>query len=215
MEMMEFETPSESPYALWWQQRKWFVEMGGFLCAPLPFAIAFVVVFGFGSAFIGLMPGADTLNVELSGVGTPWIGLVVLFGVAALWYWRVLRHGYPLLVMGVMTAIAVVIELVITDFSLNVLVVDQTEPLIAALGAMGWLMLGLLGFMGLIAKGLVDGVFIGLMMGIFMGLLAGFPLSIEAMVLMTAIYCSAGGLVAGTVSGVLRPMVKAFIQRRG
>ncbi len=205
----------EKKRATWWQEQRSSIRdfgLPGVLGGPWPVTILLVLALGVGSAVIGLIPGVNTHDVTLSGAGAPWIGLVVLLAVAAVWYWRELRHGYPLPWMAIIVAAAVVLALLVNTLALDTLAVEQPDAFIGGMG-LGWLMGGLLFLMGFLFEGFALSLLMGVLMGVFLGVLAGFVISFDAVLIMVGIYAPLG-VLAGGLAGILRPVVQDFRRKR-
>lgn len=200
--------------AAWWREQRGKVRdfgLPGALAEPLLVMVLLVLSLGVGSAAIGLLPGVDTHAVTLSGAGAPWIGLVVLGIVAALWYGRELRRAFSLPWMAGIAAAAVVLALLANSLALDSLAVDQPDALIGSLG-MGWLLGGLLLLMGFLFEGFTVSLLMGVLMGILLGVLLGFVISFDAVLIMVGIYGPLGGL-AGGLAGTLRPLLRGLRRR--
>jgi len=195
----------EQSRAFWWQSQQNDFGLPDAVYAPLPFAVVLVLALGVGSSFIGLFPGVDTHTATLSGLGAPWIGLLVLLAVAGLWYWRVLHKGYAPSGMAIITLCALVIALLVNTLALDVLAVEYPDAFIGGLG-LGLLFGGLLLLIGFLFEKFVLSVLMGLLMGLFLGVLAGFAIGFEAILLLIFIYGPIGAL-AGGLAGMLRPML--------
>ncbi len=206
------ELPAAERRAQWWSWERRKFDLPGFLYHPLLFAVILVAVLGAGSGFIGLLPGVDTHRATLSGVGAPWLGLVTLVGIAALWYWQALHNGYPLPWMAAIVVAAAAVLLLITDLALKELAVTQTDTFIGGLGT-GLLMGGLGLLMGLALDGLLLGILLGLLMGVVIGVLLGLPLDFEAILIMALINSTIMALTAG-IGGMLHPFIKKLLRKQ-
>jgi hypothetical protein len=195
----------------WWQSQRNVLSLPRFINAPLAIAVLLVLGLGAGSCFLGLLPGVNTHEVTLSGAGTPWIGLVILLVVAALWYWRILHNGYSLLAMGGIVALAIVIALLLNGFALNTLAPQNPDATIGGLG-IGWLFGGLLLATGFTNEGFILSLLMGAFMGVFLGVLSSFMFGFEYILIFVLIYGPIG-ILAGGIGGVLRPIVQRAFRK--
>ncbi len=196
----------------WWYKQRGRMDFGKALATPIPLAIVLILVLGLGSALFGLMPGLDTHRVALSGAGAPWIGLLILAAVAAIWYAAELRHAYPFPIFAGVVILAAGLAVGFTALILDVLVVDWTEVTVAALG-ISLLISVIFGLLSLLFEGFVWRLALGIMMGGMIGLMAGIFDSLEAAFLMTLVCLPGAPLVGGTV-GLLHGPILALLRRR-
>ena len=193
----------EEKRANWWDSQRNSFGLPDALYAPLPIALLLIIGLGIGSSFLGLYPGVDTHEVTLSGVGAPWLGVVILLVIAALWYGVILHRGYSLLMMGLIALIAALLSVAVTQLSLDTLAPEYPDTFIGGLG-----MVFLIGAVTLLVGFAMEGNFIlsllmGAFMGLFMAILAGFILGFEAILIMMLMYGSTG-IIIGGLSGLLR-----------
>lgn len=187
--------------ARWWKAQQNTFGLPNRLYAPLPFAVVVVAGMGIGSGFLGL----------LSGVGAPWIGLVVLALTAGLWYWRVLHKGYSAVWMIVMIAPAAVFAVLVSTLTLDVLVVELPDAVIGGLG-LAFLFVPLLLALSLLLDGFVLSVYVSTFMGGFIGGMAGFPIDFGVLLLFIFVYAPIGALVGG-IGGILRLLIRRLLRR--
>ncbi|MCA9888322.1 MAG: hypothetical protein KC546_08110 [Anaerolineae bacterium] len=193
----------EEKRANWWDSQRNSFGLPDALYAPLPIALLLIIGLGIGSSFLGLYPGVDTHEVTLSGAGAPWLGVVILLVIAALWYGVILHRGYSLLMMGLIALIAALLSVAVTQLSLDTLAPEYPDTFIGGLG-----MVFLIGAVTLLVGFAMEGNFIlsllmGAFMGLFMAILAGFILGFEAILIMMLMYGSTG-IIIGGLSGLLR-----------
>lgn len=196
---------SQDARAAWWLAQRNNFGLPDALYAPLPFGVLLAAALGAGCAFIGLYPGVSTLDATLSGVGAPWIGLGLLLLLAALLYWRALRHAYAPLPLALIVGAALLLDLLVNALALDLLLPEQADALIGGLGLLPMIS-GLLLLLGLLFEGLVLSTLMGTLMGALLGGLMGFVLSEAALLIMLLIYTPLGAL-AGLLGGLLRPLL--------
>lgn len=199
--------------AQWWLAQRNDFGLPNALYAPGPVAVMLVLGLGVGSGFLGLFPGANTHEMTLSGVGAPWIGLVILLAIAGLWYWQVFHNGYSRLAMGAIVGVACVVAVLISTLTLDVLVDENPDAVVGALGAMGWIIGALLLMMGLLFEWFIVSLLMGALMGLLIGLLVSFGLGGSYIPIMMVVYGSIG-ILAGGLGGLLRPVLLRAFRRR-
>jgi hypothetical protein len=183
--------------------------MPSVLYAPLPFAILMTLALGIGGACIGLLPGVNTFDVTLSGAGAPWIGLIVVVGIAGVWYAVLLHRGYTLPWLAGIIAVSVGLALLVNALVLNTLAPELPDTTIGALG-MGWLLGAVLGFIGLLGKQFVSSTLLSTLMGAFIGGLGGMIISFEGLLIMGVMYGAIGTLAGGTAALIKSRILKLF-----
>ncbi|MCA9884147.1 MAG: hypothetical protein KC708_14285 [Anaerolineae bacterium] len=193
----------EEKRANWWDSQRNSFGLPDALYAPLPIALLLIIGLGIGSSFLGLYPGVDTHEVTLSGVGAPWLGVVILLVIAALWYGVILHRGYSLLMMGLITLIAALLSVAVTQLSLDTLAPEYPDAFIGGLG-LALLMGAVLVLMGLVMEdSFILSLLIGGAIGLLMAVLAGFVISFDAILIMILIYGPLG-IIGGGIGGLLR-----------
>ncbi|MBL8134812.1 MAG: hypothetical protein JNL42_23330 [Anaerolineae bacterium] len=209
--MMPGDALPQQKRARWWAAQQNTFGLPKSLYAPLPFAVVTVIGLGAGGGFLGLVPGVNTLEATLSGVGAPWIGLAVVGLVAGLWYWRALRHAYAAVWMVAMTGLAGGIAVLVSTLVLDVLVVELPDAVIGGLG-LAFLFVPLLLALSLLLDGFVLSVYVSTFMGGFIGGMAGFPIDFGVLLLFIFVYAPIGALVGG-IGGILRPLIRRLLRR--